>query len=135
MKAQSGFCETCLKGAGPCEDPIPVVQMAAYAGFCLDCLTEGIKLLQASGVIEIVINNCHGGFGLSPAARDFIGIENDYDIERDDPRLILAVKELGSLVNGSYADLSVVQIPAGVLWEICEYDGAEWVAEKHRRWE
>jgi hypothetical protein len=28
----------------------------------------------------------------------------------------------------------VVEIPDGVEWEIAEYDGLEWVAEKHRTW-
>jgi hypothetical protein len=26
-------------------------------------------------------------------------------------------------------------VPDGVLWDVCEYDGLEWVAEKHRVWE
>jgi len=30
--------------------------------------------------------------------------------------------------------LKIVDIPDGVEWEIEEYDGMEWVAEKHRTW-
>jgi hypothetical protein len=36
--------------------------------------------------------------------------------------------------NGTYANLKVVTIPGDVDWEIGEYDGMEWVAEKHRTW-
>jgi hypothetical protein len=28
----------------------------------------------------------------------------------------------------------VVEIPDGIEWSIQEYDGLEWVAEKHRTW-
>ena len=36
--------------------------------------------------------------------------------------------------NGNHADLKIVEIPANVEWQIDEYDGAEWVSEKHRTW-
>lgn len=60
---------------------------------------------------------------------------NDREIPRDDPLLVQVVKELGERANSKYAKLKVVEIPADVDWEIDEYDGAEWVAEKHRTWE
>lgn len=59
---------------------------------------------------------------------------NDRDIPRDDPYLVKVVDEMGAKANGKFADLKVVDIPADVEWEICEYDGNEWVAEKHRTW-
>jgi hypothetical protein len=31
--------------------------------------------------------------------------------------------------------LLIVEVPADVDWYIEEYDGLEWVAEKHRTWE
>jgi len=31
--------------------------------------------------------------------------------------------------------LKVVEIPDDVEWNVQEYDGNEWVAEKHRIWE
>lgn len=58
----------------------------------------------------------------------------DHDILRNDPALIQLVEELGERANGDYANLKVVEIPADVDWEIDEYDGKEWVAEKHRTW-
>jgi len=65
--------------------------------------------------------------------------ENDYyfsyrDIPRDDPDLIRVVEELGVEANGGFAELLIVEIPDDVEWEIEEYDGSEWVSEKHRRW-
>jgi len=58
-----------------------------------------------------------------------------YDIARNDPDLVKAVRELGEDANGNHADLNILQIPAGVEWIIEEYDGIEWIAEKHRTWE
>ena len=44
------------------------------------------------------------------------------------------VEEGGTDVNDRYSYLKVVEIPADVDWQICEYDGLEWIAEKHRTW-
>jgi hypothetical protein len=96
--------------------------------------------------MKIVINSCHGGFGLSEKAQELfcqyynISIEewrNDmsyYDIKRCDPHLIRVVEELGDDANGQFSELKVVEIPDDVKWQIDEYDGLEWVAEKHRTW-
>lgn len=112
---------------------------------------------------RVVINKCFGGFGLSHEAflrlrelgqKDALE-EPDYgefwsdnsgprreqgfdtfcrDIPRDDPLLLQVVKELGSAAGGRFAALEVVDIPDGVEWAVEEYDGSEWVAEKHRTW-
>jgi len=94
--------------------------------------------------MELVINNCYGGFSLSEAGitryLELKGMEwpnagfYDRDIPRDDPILIQVFKELGDAANGFAADLKIVEIPDGVDWEIEEYDGNEWVAEVHRTW-
>jgi hypothetical protein len=57
-----------------------------------------------------------------------------YDIERTDPFLVQVVEELGDAANGDHAYLKVVDIPDDVEWQLEEYDGEEWVAEKHRTW-
>ena len=57
-----------------------------------------------------------------------------YDIARDDPALVTVVRRLGSKANSSYAKLKIVEVPAGVVWQIDDYDGKEWVAEVHRTW-
>lgn len=94
--------------------------------------------------MKVVINNCYGGFGLSDAgiARylELKGIEvpskdfYDRDIPRDDPVLIQVIRELGDDVNMVTSDLKIVDIPDDVDWYIEEYDGNEWVAERHRTW-
>jgi hypothetical protein len=90
--------------------------------------------------MKIVINKCYGGFGLSDAA--FTRYKNEsgnteisyYDIPRADPILISIVEELGEDSYGQFSQLSIVEIPDGVEWEVEEYDGMEWIAEVHRKW-
>lgn len=101
---------------------------------------ELIKHLK--GVQYIVINTCYGGFSLSDRAelvyRDMAGItDTDWynrDIARDDPYLVKIVRDMGMDANGSCANLKIVEVPPDVEWQIEEYDGNEWVAEKHRTW-
>ena len=111
---------------------------------------------------EIVINSKFGGFSLSRDAfleLRKLGCETalnepdngeKYDdgsvrtnifsdhfcseISRDDPFLIQVVKKLGDKANGMCAKLKIVEIPKNVEWVIEEYDGIEWVSEKHRTW-
>jgi hypothetical protein len=71
--------------------------------------------------------------------RDPTDIKNstwsDDDIERDDPYLVRVVQEMGSdRAGGPYSMLKIVEIPESVTWEVHDYDGMEWVAEKHRTW-
>lgn len=59
---------------------------------------------------------------------------DDCRSQRDDPKLIQVVEELGDEASGECSHLKIVEIPDDVEWEIKEYDGAEWIAEKHRTW-
>ena len=59
---------------------------------------------------------------------------SDRKLKRDDPILIRIVKEMGKKAAGKCADFKIVKIPNDVKWEIEEYDGSEWVSEKHRTW-
>lgn len=98
------------------------------------------KILK--GVRYVVINDCYGGFGLSEDAlieyKRLTGVSDpniyDRDIPRDDPYLVKIVKDLGMSANGPHANLKIIEIPGDVDWIVQEYDGAEWVAEKHRTW-
>lgn len=99
---------------------------------------------KLKGVQQIVINTCHGGFGLSAAGiREYrrlamVELDNetwcDRYIKRDDQYLVKVVRELGMSANGPYANLKIIEIPGDVEWHIEEYDGLEWVAEDHRTW-
>ena len=102
--------------------------------------------------MKIVINSDFGGFGLSKLAIESYasrkglalgkwnsnyGYFEDFmetDIPRNDKDLVEVVESLGSLANGSYSSLRIVEIPDGVEWHIAEYDGMEHVAENHRTW-
>ena len=59
----------------------------------------------------------------------------EHDIARDDPYLVRVVQEMGSeAAGGAMAMLKIVEIPESVDWCVHEYDGKEWIAEKHRIW-
>ena len=107
-------------------------------------MTDDELIEEIKGIQRIVINTKHGGFGLSEqASRLFAqrtGIANkelwsDRDIARDDPVLVAIVRELGVDADTRYAKLKIVEVPYEVEWQIEEYDGVEWVAEKHRTWQ
>jgi len=106
--------------------------------------------------IKVVISTDFGGFNLSGEVCEFIAKVNgwtrcaddygyDYlldtsgsrldswNIPRDNLGLVEAIEKLGS--NGVYENLKVVKVPEGVNWYIAEYDGKEWVAERHRTWD
>lgn len=95
--------------------------------------------------MKIVVNRCFGGFSLSEKALAELG-ENwsEYGLYeegrpwredwRHDPKLVEVVERLGDEANGWSAKLEVVEIPDDVEWTIQEYDGQEWIAEKHRTW-
>jgi len=92
--------------------------------------------------MKVVINTQYGGFGLSKEGlheyKKRADINDDsfwyYDIPRDCPHLVAMVEEYGDEIDGDYADLKIVEIPDDVNWYIEEYDGREWVAERHRTW-
>jgi hypothetical protein len=98
--------------------------------------------------MKVIINRCHGGFGLSALAISKFGkLKGEvyepkdkrfsYNITNDlrcDPDLIKVVEELGYAASSDCAVLEVVDVPDGVDWVIDEYDGKEWVAEVHRTW-
>lgn len=90
--------------------------------------------------MKVVINKCFGGFGLSKEAYKFLSIPwdgygDEFMEDRSNPDLVKCVEELGQAASGAFSNLKVVEIPDDVEWEIDEYDGVEWVTEKHRKWE
>lgn len=89
--------------------------------------------------MKVVINTVYGGYSLSQEAYDRLGMIWDgfgyaYRDDRANERLVTVVEELGEKAWGESARLKVVEIPDDVEWEIAEYDGIEWIAEKHRTW-
>jgi hypothetical protein len=107
-------------------------------------------------VTKIAINRDYGSFDLSDEAYSFIAKHkgwqhacDDYDhsywignanylyasdLDRNDPVLIQCIEALGESVNGIHSDIKIVEVPSNVDWYIDDYDGSEWVAERHRTW-
>ena len=92
--------------------------------------------------MKIVINTEIGWeFGLSREAQDKYKertgryfSDNGGHSGRGDEDLVAVVGELGEAAGGNIGVLAVVEIPDGVEWAIEEYEGREWVAERHRKW-
>lgn len=60
---------------------------------------------------------------------------SEHDLQRDDPVLIETVEELGlKKAADSFGSLKIVEIPYDIEWTLQNYDGSEWIAEKHRIW-
>lgn len=90
--------------------------------------------------MKVVINKCFGGYSLSEEAYKFLNIPWDgygYEFmeDRPNPALVKCVEALGKDASGELSSLKVVEIPDDVEWEIDEYDGLEFVVEKHSTWE
>ena len=98
---------------------------------------------------KIVINRCYGGFSLSETAKNMYKQATAHiqrppnwflvtDVSRDDPILVQIVENMGvQAASGGFSKLAIVEIPDDVPadgWIIQDYDGVEWVAEKHRTW-
>jgi hypothetical protein len=98
---------------------------------------------------KIVVNRCYGGFSLSKhvkalykeATKDIPRPENwfmESDVRRDDPVLIKIIEDVGiQSASSGFSKLRIIEIPDDVPadgWMIQDYDGMEWVAEKHRTW-
>ena len=103
--------------------------------------------------MEVVINKCFGGFGISNECAVALGAKlieipeltgrfhhifpnnkSDRDF-RADPRLIALIKEKGSeWCSDSFSKLKIIEMPDDVEWEISDYDGMETIEEIHRLW-
>ncbi len=55
-------------------------------------------------------------------------------VKRTDEDLIKVVGKLKEKANTICSKLKVIEIPDDVDYEIEEYDGNEWISEKHRTW-
>lgn len=116
------------------------------------------------GYRHVVINTCYGSFGMSHTARlrylELTGkkftlvdresrdstlkqgpkilvggaIWHDDKIRRDDELLVGVVQELQEESWGPWSELKVVKIPGDVDWFIDQYDGKEFIRERHRMW-
>ena len=94
--------------------------------------------------MKIVINDCHGGFGLSEEGeKRYLELGGDppelgflwHAIDRTQPALVQTVEELQDKAMDDYAQLEITDIPAGTKYRIREFDGLEWIeTEDEIKW-
>ena len=107
-----------------------------FGGFQLSPLAE--KLIAERKGIRIVFKN--GFTGDEVSFEDVIKswrvdiYSNLEDLKRNDPDLIAVIEEIGQKANTPVSDICIVEIPDDVEWVVEEYDGMEWISEKHRVW-
>ena len=114
-----------------------IVINKCYGGFSLTA--RGTKKYLKERGVEF--RSKPSRFGLEPDDQDFEIKKNGTwegfwynDISRDDSVLVALVEKFGNDISTSCSSLEVVKIPNKTKWQIDEYDGIEWVAEKHRTW-
>ena len=76
----------------------------------------------------------HAEFCEIPFSEGKLICDNHDRNARGCPVLIKVVKKMGKKSWGKHAELKIVEVPDGVEWSIEEYDGSEWISEKHRTW-
>ena len=78
----------------------------------------------------------------------YVSLEKDYSCDcivdchlfmsennRTDADLIEVIETLGEeKASGKFSKIKIIEIPDDADYEIEEYDGNEWIAEKHRTW-
>ena len=79
--------------------------------------------------MKMVINTCYGGFAIKDEVLERLGLDEDADDLRYDPRLIAEIERLGSkAVSEYYSRLEVVEVPDNATdYRISYYDGIETV--------
>lgn len=96
--------------------------------------------------IEVLFNNCYGGWGISGKARELYKLRktnnsnnnnNNYLSKRSDPVLIQIYNELGDEFDGKYSKTSIAKIPKKYenYYSISEYDGLETVEIDYIKYE
>lgn len=101
-----------------------IVVNCQYGGFCLS--DQAIELYATLSGLTLIKRN-----------KSYYSEHRYFDhraIPRDDPNLVKVVETLNQRADGKNYTLRIVEIPEDVEWELEEYDGREWVAEKHRKW-
>ncbi len=90
--------------------------------------------------MKIVINVSFGGFALSDEMMEYIGYiktcewDTGSDVSRTNPKLIEYLERPDANPNTPGGRLQIVEIPDYVDWVIEDYDGKEWISERHRTW-
>jgi hypothetical protein len=92
---------------------------------------------QQCGYVHIDLEKVDDGrfYAYSDLSMDVDKMISVRDYNRDDPKLIQVIKELGNEASNRFSAVEIVEIPDGVDWYIDEdEDGTEVVREKSRSW-
>lgn len=89
------------------------------------------KVFNPTSDFVYILTKDYGDILTDYAHEDYF---SEYDIPRNDPDLITVVESLGKESWGQCSELEIIEIPDDIEWEVNDYDGREWISEKHRVW-
>ena len=90
--------------------------------------------------IDVLYNNCYGGWGISNKARKLYELRktnNSNNRKRNDPILIQIYNELGDEFDNKYSNSAIAKIPKKYenYYYISEYDGLEKIEIDYTKYE
>lgn len=132
-----GFCKAEIAGSIPVGSSILYMQKILIntdvGGFSLSLEAKELYLKEK-------------GFSYTVKKNEFSAFSQDviYPLElnngfhrllRDDPVLVRVFEQIGSeRFSDLFSLIKMIEIPDSVKWIVCEKDGYEWIAERHRTW-
>jgi len=104
-------------------------------------LIQTLKTQDDAVKIEIVLNNCYGGFSVSKELYKSLGLAWDeygsaFNENRTNPKLVEAVKALGAEANGECSELKieVIDLDDVLTAYIENNDGKESISYRQSDW-
>ena len=129
------ICNEVVAGSSPVGSSILYMQKILIntdvGGFSLSLEAKELYLKEKGFSYTVTENRSWGEYLILPQELN----ATLYLLLRDDPVLIRIFEQIGSeRFSADYCTIKIVEIPDDVQWIICESNGYEWVAEKHRTW-
>ena len=129
------ICNEVVAGSSPVGSSILYMQKILIntdvGGFSLSLEAKELYLKEKGFSYTVTENPSWGEYLILPQELN----ATLYLLLRDDPILIRIFEQIGSeRFSADYCTVKIIEIPDDVQWIICESNGYEWVAEKHRTW-
>ena len=129
------ICNEVVAGSSPVGSSILYMQKILIntdvGGFCLSLEAKELYLKEKGFSYTVSKADSWGEYVILPPEVN----RTLYLLLRDDPVLIRIFEQIGSeRFSADYCTVKIIEIPDDVQWIICESNGYEWVAEKHRTW-